>query len=320
MSATKRGIRGMVLAGSACLSASMPVALRLSAMSGEGAAPAVAGTAAAAGVGVGAFKLFAKAEVFTAKTAVGVGKFGAAKFGVITAETGNLGIIEVSEHDAAKLLNSVAESKLATNPNYFSGDSFTTLKNKYPDYSAYQSGKMTLDDFIERNPKFLDDASLDIYSKNPTLFATEFSESWALRIHPEEFGKVVASRINEVDTEDVEGLLSAVEANLSKKGFSTADLTGMKTKASEKLIEKALSQEIDKALKEDERKWVYKSGTLTIKGNIGHFEYEQELSASTIRKLIFLGGTVKLGYKIAWDKNTFIQTKACIEDFCLNAD
>ena len=57
-----------------------------------------------------------------------------------------------------------------------------------------------------------------------------------------------------------------------------------------------------------------------MKGEIGHFSFEQEVSLSVVAKVIVAGALLRSGYKVAWDKDSFVQIKGCIGEFWLNLD
>jgi len=278
--------------------------------------------ATGASVIAGGIKLLAKSS------ASGAGKYLTAKAGAgalvkggVVASVGSRGaLIGVSEYEASAALSQTTSSLFRSNPEILSNDNLPDLFRKYPGLSLASKDPAEYEAFLAKNPKFIEDASISLYRRDPALFAKSFGESRFIGLNQDGFGVVIHERVRSQNEDAVKKLLSSVADSLAKKGFPASKLEGMEEKALEKLVEKALAQEIDRKLKSAEYTWAYKSGTLSVKGDIGHFTFEQELSIAGIAKTVAMGSAAFSGYKIVWNKDSFVQAQTCIDAFCINLD
>jgi hypothetical protein len=303
------------------LSATGSMSTRMATMTGEAKPGAIAGVAALGVAAVAGMKLLAKSGVSgAAKFAASKGAIGVAtKVGIGSAGTRE-GLIVLSAHEARDVLSATTRGTLHAGSDLLSPQYLPDLFRKYPELAALRSNSAKYEAFVSQNPRFLEDASLSLYRKNPSLFAERFAEQRVLGLYQDQFGGVVHQQVKSQNQESIQELLASVSKSLEKKGYSSAALQGMEEKALEKLVEKALNQEIERTLKKSDYKWTYKSGTLGVKGEVGHFAFEQEVSLTTLAKATAAGAAVTAGYKVVWNKDSFVQVKSCIGDFCLNVD
>jgi hypothetical protein len=202
------------------------------------------------------------------------------------------------------------------NPLMLSEKAFPDLYRSYPALAKIRPGSEQFEEFVRNNPKFLDDASLTLYQRRPALFAEEFSAHRMLALYPERFGEVVHDEVSKKNALAVAKLLEDVSTSLARKGISPERIKGMQEKALDKLIEKELSQHIDKVVRGSNYKVKYKSGTLSFSGEVGHFEFEQEISLPKIVKTIVIGGATISAYHVVWNQDAFVQVHACAGQFC----
>ena len=298
-----------------------PHLARAALMAGESKIGAVTTIAAGGAAIVAGIKLFAKAG------ASGAGKLIATKGAAATAIKVGVGtagsresLIIMSEHEARAVLSSTTRSTFSSRPDLLAPEHLPDLFRKYPRLPSATKEPAAYEAFLAENPKFLDDASVTLYRREPSLFAKSFGENRILGIYQDRFGTVVHEKVKSQNEDAVSNLLTNVTASLEKKGFPTSKLQGMEEKALEKIVDKALAQEIERDLKNAEYKWAYKSGTLSVKGDIGHFAFEQEVSISGLAKAIAIGAAGASGYKIVWSKDSFVQVRSCIDMFCIDLD
>jgi hypothetical protein len=288
-----------------------------------GGAAAVGGIKLLAKTGaVGAVKIIATEEV-----AVTAGKVIASKRIATTAgklavgsAAAKKGVATLTEYEAETVLSTTAYSALRSESELMSEKQLPNLFRKYPGLSGAVRDNKSFERLLDANPRLLDDASVELYRTKPSLFAKEFQGNALLNISPDAFAGSVHEKVSAQNSDAVKNLLLTVRESLEKKGIPATELGGLEQQAREKLVEKVLSQEIDHFTRDTGYEWAYKSGVRSVKGKVGHFAFEQEVSIPSLAKATAIGTAAISGYKVVWSKDSFVQVESCVDNFCINVD
>jgi len=288
------------------------------------------GTMAGAGIAGAASIAAAKIVIKSGATKVGAssiskigistaGKYGAGTVGKVTAGTfsGRAGAVSYAEMEASNILKETGLRALKSNPTLLSEREIALLSRSYPELPHILKSSSTLDDYFMLHPELADDISLAIYKSNPRLFASQFQESILLRRYTDAFDNTINDMVTAQTSREANTIISNSLRRLEQDGIDISKLKSMEKANVEKLIADSIKNQLQSSSVNQSYAWGYKSGSLFVKGDIGHFSFEQEVAISSIVKMAVAGSVAVGGYKYGWSKNKFVRAHTCVGDFCL---
>jgi hypothetical protein len=191
---------------------------------------------------------------------------------------------------------------------------------KYPGLKNVIRGNGSADEFLRRNPGFLDDASIRLYKKNPEMFSAKFEEQRLLLIKPSAFDSVLKQQVEIQNQDDLASFNDRVRDKMDRAGHTATALATMSEEQRQKLVQSYIQQELS-VQAPNRYKWTYKSGSLVVSGKIGNLEFEQEVSAEWMLKatLVTAGG-IK-GKELIWKREEFHKDTTCMVSYlCIKDD
>jgi hypothetical protein len=226
------------------------------------------------------------------------------------------GTIAAAHAEARNAITEASSEIIGKNYSSLSQQDMKFINNRYGNIGEKIKDAHSFAEFADANNTFIDDLSIDMYSKYPAAFGPRFNKTQVASHFTASFGDVIHAGITSRNSYVANQLYRELVDELAKRGISIQDLAKNSGDVS-KLVDRIVK---DSTKTKTDYKWGYKSGAIYVKGEIGHFSFEQEVSLSTLAKVAASGGAAAAAYKIDWKKDAFIQIHSCIGDFCLDAD
>ncbi|MBI5165113.1 MAG: hypothetical protein HY985_14585 [Magnetospirillum sp.] len=290
-----------------------------------GVAAASIGKVLISGLGKAAFTTIEKASIVGGKKIAvagaekaaisGIGKITAGKTAVASI-TAREAAISSASYEAKESITKSTTAAIEKNCGFINTKETPYLFHKYEHLSVAINDPNRLRAFIKNNPSFIDDASLDLYKAKPEFFADDFNSTIVASKMKGTFRDAIHAKISERNMQTANELAEVIASGLKRNGISITSLGSTRTE---------LDQAIDRFVKvaasgKSDYKWGYKSGAVFVKGDVGHFSFEQEVSISSIIKATAAGAVAISASNIDWKKDSFVQIKSCIGNFCLDID
>lgn len=233
-----------------------------------------------------------------------------------SAMTSGDGYQAASKIQAQVVLKETTTSVFQSQPYLVTAERLPGLYKKYPALAKTND----VNRLFAENPKILRDAEIDLYRSDPKLFAPGLKSNELLRSNPRGFMSEIHDGVSSQTQDSVTAVLAAVRQDLEKRGISTSALNKMHKDVEQKLIDKIIAKEIDQLMKSTDAVWAYKNGKITVKGEIGHFSYEQEFSIISTGVVVGAGVFMIAGFSVKPETDVFSVLRPCIGDFCLKVD
>jgi len=233
----------------------------------------------------------------------------AAKVAVL-AGGANEGVSVLAVHEARDVLTATTRGALSSNPSLFDQPEMAPLFRKYPELKAVVRENQDVDEFLKRNPGFLQDASIRLYQQDPAMFAAKFEEQRLLGLRPSAFDSVLKEQVAAQNQDDLYQFSNRVKKHLQKDGYTTEVLSKMGDDERRAVVEKYLQQELT-VKPPNQYKWSYKSGSLTVSGKLGNLDFEQAISVEWMAKATLVTTAVVKGKRVLWDKSEFRKDNRC---------
>jgi hypothetical protein len=239
----------------------------------------------------------------------------------VTASVGaHEGIHVVALEEAQTVLSATTRHALSSQPYLFERTSMPGLYNRYPDLADVTAHRMQVDTFLKNNPKFLDDASVSLYEKDPKLFANELSKQRILHLDSSAFDSVLTSNIQSKNEAEFAKIADGTTRRMRRDGYTPDALRNLDDAKVHAIVEKYVERELAGESSTSHR-WAYKSGKLVVSGKAGNFEYEQEVSVEWVVKASMVSVAAVGGKRLVWDKSEFHKDNRClVSDLCERED